>query len=179
MLPRPIWPSPRPTGAATTIQLALGYGSALAVLATDLGAKAWISTFTPVGWSRPVTHFFSLVHVLNTGAAFSFLVDAGAWWGYVLVATALIIAVWLLALLQKPMRLVESLAYGLILGGAVANGLDRARHGHVVDFLDFHWRGWHWPAFNIADMGIVLGVVLIVLSALTTRASQKPIAGRE
>ncbi len=157
---------------ATNTQLAVGYGSAIAILVMDLGTKAWVSAFTPLGWSRPVTDFFNLVHVLNTGAAFSFLADAGAWSRYLLVAIALAVAVWLLAILRKPMPLVERLAYGLVLGGAVGNGVDRARHGHVVDFLDFHWQGWHWPAFNIADIGIVGGAALLLFAALKASAVQ-------
>lgn len=166
MLLRQTQPSAHPPRTlATNTQLAIGYGSAIAILVTDLGTKAWVSAFTPVGWSWPVTDFFNLVHVLNTGVAFSFLADAGAWSRYPLVAIAFAASLWLLAMLRKPMPLVESLAYGLILGGAMGNGIDRAWHGHVVDFLDFHWQGWHWPAFNIADIGIVVGAALLVCAA--------------
>ena len=77
----------------------------------------------------------------------------------------LAVAAWLAWMLRKPLPWPERVAYVLILGGALGNGLDRALRGYVVDFLDFHARGWHWPAFNVADMAIVGGAALLVWTA--------------
>ena len=113
----------------------------------------------------PVTGFFNLVHRWNTGAAFSFLADAGGWQRYFLSALALIVATALAWMLSSPRPRGEALAYALILGGALGNAVDRIVRGYVVDFLDFHWRGWSWPAFNLADVGICVGAALLVAVA--------------
>jgi signal peptidase II len=109
-----------------------------------------------------VTPFFNLVHVLNPGAAFSFLAGAGGWQRWFFLAIALGASIWLAWMLSKPVRRLEALAYSLILGGAVGNGFDRVARGQVVDYLDFHLRGTHWPAFNIADVAITGGVVALI-----------------
>lgn len=110
---------------------------------------------------------FNLVHVWNTGAAFSFLADAGGWQRYLFLALALGVSVVLLRAVQKsPERGWYGLSVGLIVGGAVGNAIDRAWMGAVVDFLDFYVGAAHWPAFNIADVGISVGVVGLVLSEL-------------
>ncbi len=110
--------------------------------------------------------------VFNKGAAFSFLSDAGGWqrWFFTglssLVSVALL--VWLLRLKSDERLTAVSLA--LILGGALGNLIDRIRLGQVVDFLDFHWQQSHWPAFNLADSAITVGVVLMLLCSLRQRA---------
>jgi signal peptidase II len=121
---------------------------------------------TPLGWSHEVTSFFNLVHVLNPGAAFSFLAGAGGWQRWFFLAIALAASAWLVWLLARPLREFEGLSYSLILGGALGNAFDRAVRGQVIDFLDFHLRGWHWPAFNIADMAIVVAAIALVLQSL-------------
>lgn len=146
--------------------LSVGYLIALLVFFADVLTKYLVHEFTPYGWSQPVTGFFNLVHLWNLGAAFSFLADAGGWQRLFFIVIAAVVSVWLIAALRKPMRFVEQLALSLILGGALGNGLDRAMRGYVVDFLDFYWRGWHWPAFNIADIGIVCGAAVMVLASL-------------
>lgn len=150
------------------------HGIALAIFLADHAAKFWVHEYTPYAWSQPVTGFFNLVHVWNTGAAFSFLADAGGWQRFLFLAIALLVSAWLFWVLRRPLPMLERLAYSLILGGALGNGLDRGLRGYVVDFLDFHWQGWHWPAFNIADVGIVCGAMLLVLSAF--RASRSSIS---
>ena len=111
---------------------------------------------------------FNLTLVFNTGAAFSFLSDAGGWqrWFFVLVAVviSLVMVVWLRRL-QPGERLT---GYGLafIIGGAVGNLIDRLWLGKVVDFLQWHWQEWYWPAFNLADSAITLGVVLLLIEGL-------------
>jgi signal peptidase II len=119
-----------------------------------------------LGWSHEVTSFFNLVHVLNPGAAFSFLAGAGGWQRWFFLAIALAASAWLVWLLARPLREFEGLSYSLILGGALGNAFDRAVRGQVIDFLDFHLRGWHWPAFNIADMAIVVAAIALVLQSL-------------
>ncbi len=146
--------------------LPLGYVIAALVFMADVLTKYVVHELTPIGWSQPVSPFFNLVHVWNFGAAFSFLADAGGWQRPFFIAIAGGVSIWLIFMLSKPMRFVEQLAFSLILGGALGNGLDRAMRGYVVDFLDFYWRDWHWPAFNIADIGIVCGAVLTVIASM-------------
>ena len=144
------------------------YSLAIGILAADQAAKTYIDMTTPLGWSRDVTPFFNLVHVLNPGAAFSFLAGAGGWQRWFFLAIALAASVWLAWMLFRPLRRLEALSYSLILGGALGNGFDRAVRGQVIDYLDFHLRGWHWPAFNIADMAIVGGAIALVLLSLVS-----------
>lgn len=138
------------------------YSVALVVLAIDQSAKSFIDLTTPLGWSLEVTPFFNLVHVLNPGAAFSFLAGAGGWQRWFFLAIALGASIWLTWMLTKPVHRLQALAYSLILGGAIGNGFDRVARGQVVDYLDFHLGGMHWPAFNIADVAICVGAGLIL-----------------
>ena len=110
-----------------------------------------------------MTSFFNLVLVFNAGAAFSFLANAGGWqkWFFVVLASG--ISLWLVAMLrQHAGERLMALALSLILGGAIGNVIDRLRFDAVVDFLDFHLAGAHWPAFNVADSAITVGVVLML-----------------
>lgn len=138
------------------------YSLAFVVLAADQAAKSYIAMTTPLGWSHEVTPFFNLVHALNPGAAFSFL------------AIALAASIWLAWMLSKPVKRLEALAYSLILGGALGNAFDRALRGQVVDYLDFHLAGKHWPAFNVADMAITAGAVGMIAASLFGQGSAKP-----
>jgi signal peptidase II len=111
-----------------------------------------------------VTPFFNLTLVYNPGAAFSFLGDASGWqrWFFVLVAVgASVFIVWWLRNLHPSERWTAA-SLALILGGALGNVIDRLWHGHVVDFVDVHWAGYHWPAFNVADSAITVGAVILV-----------------
>jgi len=117
----------------------------------------------------PLTPFFNLVYLLNPGAAFSFLAGAGGWQRYFFVALALIVSTWLALQLRKPLPRLESWGFSLILGGALGNALDRLTRGSVVDFLDFHWNGRHWPAFNLADVLISLGVSILLFASFVKR----------
>jgi signal peptidase II len=102
--------------------------------------------------------------VYNKGAAFSFLSDAPGWQTPLLIAFALVaIAIVGTLLVRSPGRRLLCTGFALILGGALGNLIDRFRYGQVVDFLDFHAAGWHWPAFNVADSAITLGAVLLVV----------------
>jgi len=108
---------------------------------------------------------FNLTYVHNTGAAFSFLSEAGGWQRWFFAAMALIISVvltvWLYRL--KSHETLLAVALSLVLGGAIGNLIDRLAYGYVIDFLDVYYQSWHWPAFNIADMAISVGVFLMLL----------------
>ena len=111
--------------------------------------------------------YFNLTYVRNTGAAFSFLSEAGGWqrWFFAGLAIfiSIVIAVWLARLKQHETLL--AVALSLVLGGAIGNLIDRLAYGYVIDFLDVYYQTWHWPAFNIADSAITLGVVLMLLES--------------
>ena len=115
----------------------------------------------------PVVPFFNLTLMFNTGAAFSFLAGAGGWqrWffaGFAILMSAVLVA-WLLRL--APGERLMAVALSLVLGGAVGNLIDRLDTGRVVDFLDVYVGDWHWPAFNVADSAITLGVILLLFSS--------------
>ena len=114
-----------------------------------------------------VTSFFNLVLVYNRGAAFSFLASAAGWQRELFIGIALIASVWIIWLLRRyPQQILFCAALALVLGGAVGNVIDRIVLGAVLDFLDFHAFGYHWPAFNVADSAIVIGVGLMLLDSL-------------
>lgn len=140
---------------------------AIVVIAADQASKFVIEKSFNFGDVRPVTSFFSLVLTYNKGAAFSFLATASGWQHTFLLAVGVGASLFILYLLARHgTQKLFSLALALILGGAVGNVIDRLIHGHVIDFLDFHWRGWHWPAFNVADSAIVCGAGLLILDEL-------------
>jgi signal peptidase II len=147
------------------------YSIALAVLIADQLTKAWIVGAYSYGDSTLITSFFNLVRVHNYGAAFSFLSDAGGWQRYGLSVLAAIVSVIIVVWIsrQPVQRWLESLALALILGGALGNLYDRVTLGYVVDFLDFHWSGHHFPAFNVADSGISVGAVLLIIDVFINR----------
>lgn len=140
---------------------------AAAVFVADQWTKQWILDHYQHGDATVVTSFFNIVRAHNPGAAFSFLAGASGWqrWFFTAIGVgAAVFIVWLLRA-HAGQRLF-SFALTLILGGAIGNVVDRLQHGYVVDFLDFHWAGWHFPAFNIADSGITVGAVLLILDEL-------------
>lgn len=147
--------------------LAAWLGLAGGVVVLDQWSKIAILRAFSLGESLEVTSFFNLVLVYNRGAAFSFLADAGGWQKWFFVVLALGISAWIIGMLRKHAgdRLL-ALALSLILGGAIGNVIDRVLYGAVVDFLDFHAAGWHWPAFNVADSAITAGAVLLVWEQL-------------
>ena len=144
---------------------------AAVVLLADQLTKLWIVENYTYGAGDSITAFFNLIHVRNYGAAFSFLDNEGGWqrWGFSIFAAVIsvVLIVWIARL--SPQQKLEGLALGLILGGALGNLYDRLTLGFVVDFLDFHWSGWHFPAFNIADSGITLGAILILADGFLNR----------
>lgn len=115
----------------------------------------------------PVSAFFNLGLTYNPGAAFSFLADHSGWQKWLFTALALAAAVFLVVQIRANIaRCLLSSGFALIAGGALGNMLDRLRIGMVVDFLDFHWQDWHYPAFNLADSAICLGVALVLWAEL-------------
>jgi len=142
-------------------------GIAFFIIVLDQLTKTLILGNYQLGESTRITSFFNIVRVHNTGAAFSFLAGASGWqrWFFVgLGAVASIFIVWMLR--TQGHQKMFAWALSLILGGALGNVIDRLLHGYVVDFLDFHSAGWHFPAFNIADSAISIGAALLIFDEL-------------
>jgi signal peptidase II len=141
-------------------------GAAAVVIADQLTKWLVLASFAP-GERRELTSFLNLVLWFNKGAAFSFLSDAPGWQTPLLIVFAAGAAIVVsLLLVRSPGKRMFSAGLALILGGAVGNVIDRLRFGHVVDFIDLHAAGWHWPAFNVADSAITVGAVLLILDGL-------------
>lgn len=162
-LATPMWQSARRKSVWVWFAVAAG-----AVMIDQL-AKFAITRAFAYGEQVEITPFFNLVHVLNLGAAFSFLASAGGWQRYFFIALGLAVSVWLGRMLRQQLPRLEASGYCLILGGALGNVADRVLRGQVVDFLDFHWRLAHWPAFNLADVAITSGAALLVAQMLFMR----------
>lgn len=143
-------------------------GIAFIIVLIDQLTKITVEKLFTYGETRPVTEFFNLVLVYNPGAAFSFLGDQGGWQRWFFTAIAVGAIGFILYLLKRhPGQRLFCWALALILGGAIGNVIDRVAYGHVIDFLDFYWRGWgHFPAFNVADIGISIGAVLFIWDEL-------------
>ncbi len=142
-----------------------------AVIAADQAAKNWLMADFRLGDSLTMAPFFNLVLVFNSGAAFSFLAGAGGWQKWFFIVLALVISAFIVGLLRQPRRRMEAFSLALILGGALGNVIDRLRFGAVVDFLQFHAAGWYFPAFNVADSAITVGVGLMLWQQLTHKES--------
>ncbi len=137
--------------------------SALVVVLDQL-SKYWISSSFTYGESLYVVEIFNLVLLHNTGAAFSFLSDAGGMQRWLFSIIAILASVWILWLLRKHQnQMLFALALSMILGGALGNLIDRVAYGYVVDFLDFHWNAYHFAAFNLADSAITCGAILLII----------------
>ena len=145
-------------------KLAPWYALALLLVVLDQLTKYWVSASFGYGEARAVTGFFNLVLTHNKGAAFSFLASAAGWQRGLFIVIALVAIVVISVLLARHAGdKLFCLSLALILGGATGNVIDRIALGYVVDFLDFHLAGWHWPAFNLADSAITVGAVLLVV----------------
>ena len=154
--------------------LGLWLGLALVILLADQFTKVLIVGSFQWGDSQAVTSFFNLVRVHNSGAAFSFLANAGGWQRWFFTGIGVVATVFIVYLLRShPQQTLFCFALSLVLGGAVGNVIDRLLYGHVIDFLDFHW-DWlapvffegHFPAFNIADSAISVGTVCLIVDEL-------------
>jgi signal peptidase II len=155
-------------GAAGPVRRMLPWVAlATVIVLIDQLTKIAIERAFDYGDVRPVTGFFNLVLTYNKGAAFSFLASASGWQKHFLTVVGIGASLFILYLLARHgSQRLFSLALAMILGGAIGNVIDRLAYGHVVDFLDFHVGGWHWPAFNVADSAIVGGAILLVLDEL-------------
>ena len=154
-------------GQAGGLGLVHWLGLALVLLIADQFTKVLVLSSFQLGDSRVVTSFFNLVRVHNAGAAFSFLADASGWqrWFFTgLGVAAAVLIVWMLK--NHAGQRLFGFALACILGGAIGNVIDRVLYGYVVDFLDFHWAGMHFPAFNVADSAISIGAVCLILDEL-------------
>lgn len=133
----------------------------------DQLSKLVIANTYVLGEQTFVSPWFNIVRAHNSGAAFSFLSDAGGWqrWFFVGLGLAAVAYLGVLVLRHAAQTWFAS-ASTLIIAGAVGNTIDRLTWGYVIDFIDWHYAGWHWPAFNLADSFITLGAVLFVLDEL-------------
>lgn len=152
----------------------LGWGLALSVFVADQISKVMILDLFSVGpQAIKVLSFFNLVMAWNRGVSFGMFGDVGDWGPWILVTITAIISVVLAVWLGRAENRLTAASLGLILGGAVGNIIDRVRFGAVVDFLDVHVMGYHWPAFNVADSAITVGAVFLILESLFY-SSEKP-----
>lgn len=148
-----------------TFLLWLGLSSLLLILDQLTKIIAKNSLFE--GVSQPVTSFLNWTLVYNSGAAFSFLAQAGGWQRWFFTGVGIIAALIMIWLIRKNShQTIFSLALSLVLSGAIGNVIDRIIYGAVVDFVDVHYMGWHWPAFNIADSAITIGVILLIVDEI-------------
>lgn len=140
---------------------------ALVVIVLDQVTKAWASATLGLYQPVPVMPMFNWTLSHNTGAAFSFLHDAGGWQRWFFTVLALGVSAALFVWLRRIARdqVWEPVALSLIIGGALGNVIDRMRFGYVVDFIDWYYKTWHWPAFNVADAAISVGAVMLMISA--------------
>ena len=160
-------PARRNNKAASSTTPLLWMAFALLVVLLDQFFKIVIVRSFSYGESRPVTGFFNLVLVYNKGAAFSFLADAGGWQRWFFTGLGVVVGAFIVWLLYRHTgQRLFCFAVSLILGGAVGNVIDRVVYGHVIDFLDFYVRNYHWPAFNLADCAITVGAVLLIVDEL-------------
>ena len=147
------------------------FGLVIAILVVVVDQASKIVVLNALGpfQSVSVSSFFNLVLVLNTGISFGLFASGDTIARWFLIAVALSISVLLMRWLANSSDRLVCAGLGMIIGGAVGNVIDRLVHKAVVDFLDFHFYGWHWPAFNIADSAITIGVVLFVLASFFER----------
>ncbi|MCP4288902.1 MAG: lipoprotein signal peptidase [Gammaproteobacteria bacterium] len=146
----------------------------LLVILFDQVTKQLVESSLLVFEMVPLLPSLNLTLVYNEGAAFSFLSDQGGWqrWFFILIGlvVSLVLVVWV-SRLDKGQRLI-AIALCLLIGGALGNIIDRLLLGHVVDFIDVYYQDWHWPAFNIADSAITVGVVLMLIDAMRQERRQ-------
>lgn len=147
----------------------------LLCLVLDQVTKHWVAGSFSLYESINVLPIFNITYVHNLGAAFSFLADQGGWqrWFFTAIAAiaCIVFTIWL-ARTAKSQTLL-SIAVALMLSGAMGNLIDRALFGYVIDFLDFHWSGNHFPAFNVADSMIFIGAALMILESFTTEDNDR------
>jgi signal peptidase II len=137
------------------------------LIGLDQLSKLIIVNSYALGQQLVLTSWFNVVRVHNTGAAFSFLSDAGGWQRWFFVGLGVLaVAVLAFLMIRHAGQVLFSLAATLIISGAIGNTIDRLSYGYVVDFIDWHYAGWHWPAFNFADSFIMVGAGLFILDEI-------------
>ncbi len=142
-------------------------GLALVIVIIDQFTKTLILGYYKYGDATYVTSFFNVVRAHNTGAAFSFLAGADGWQRWFFMAIGIGAAIFIIWMLKSHAgQKLFSFSMAAILGGAIGNVIDRMMHGYVVDFLDFHLAGRHFPAFNVADSAITIGAICLILDEL-------------
>ena len=147
--------------------LAPWLGIAAAVIVLDQLTKAMIVAAFRLGDARTVTPFFDIVRAHNRGAAFSFLNDASGWQRWFFIGLGIVAAGFIVWMLKRHGgQRVFGWALALILGGALGNVIDRVLHGHVIDFIQVHWKSHYFPSFNVADSAITIGAALLILDEL-------------
>ena len=146
------------------------------VIVLDQASKRWVLTHLPEYTDIVVIPgFWNWFRTYNTGAAFSFLANSGGWqiWFFTVLAIAIsgLLVFWLSRTARGDWR--QAVPYALVIGGALGNVIDRLIHGHVIDFIQWHWRGHYWPAFNLADAAIVGGAIGIAVFGLLNRNEER------
>lgn len=158
---------PSPVESSGRLRFAAWLLLAVAIIAVDQITKIGFDSALLYGERVPVLPFFDFTLLYNTGAAFSFLAGGQGWQRWMFTFIALVASVIILRLLWKhPRQHLLCSALSCILGGALGNAIDRLLHGHVVDFLLFYWQDWHFPAFNVADIAITAGALLLLLDEI-------------
>ncbi len=140
---------------------------ALIVLIADQFTKVLVVGYYKLGDATTITSFFNVVRVHNVGAAFSFLAGAAGWQRWLFTGIGIVAALFILWMLKSHAgQKLFSFALACILGGAIGNVIDRVVYGHVVDFLQFHYAGWYFPSFNVADSAITIGAAALILDEI-------------
>ena len=147
-------------------------GVSLAVIVVDQATKALILAAFRPGEQLALTSFFSLALAFNPGAAFSFLAGADGWQRWLFTVIAVVASAVIVWLLKRGGSTLFCLGLALILGGALGNLWDRVAIGTVVDFLLFHYKGWAYPAFNVADSAITVGAALLILDSFRPQRTE-------
>ncbi len=143
---------------------------AFLIVILDLISKQWIFNHLDFGSALVISPFFNIVHFQNTGAAFSFLSEASGWQRYFFIVISLIAIVIIIRLMRERLKQpLLCLALAFILGGAIGNLCDRSYYGFVIDFIYVHYQAYYWPAFNVADSFISIGVSLILYDAFKNK----------
>ncbi|OYW83589.1 MAG: signal peptidase II [Asticcacaulis sp. 32-58-5] len=141
-------------------------GVSILLMAADQVSKAMVASHVPHHQAFEVTAFFNIVHVLNPGAAFSFLADQQGWQRWFFILLASVISMGLVIFLKNAKTHLQRISFSFVLAGAVGNLCDRLWRGAVVDWIDFHAMGAHFPAFNLADTWISIGFALLMFELL-------------
>jgi signal peptidase II len=143
---------------------------AFLIVILDLITKQWIFNHLDFGSALVITPFLNIVHFQNTGAAFSFLSEASGWQRYFFIVVSLVAIFIIIRLMHQRLKQpLSCLALAFILGGAIGNLCDRSFYGFVIDFIYVHYEAYYWPAFNVADSFISIGVALILYDAFKNK----------